>query len=141
MQLTAMPRALLSSAAHASHVSSKGWAALLILQHVMRCRLACRFLSLALPRAALAPSKAVANAERSFETLLGECRSHWNAEISTKNFWWMYWKAAVRGSISKCGCFQLGWVPGPPPPICFACAPGYVLRRQIKAGTMSAQTF
>ena len=39
-------------------------------------------------------------------------RSHWNAEVSTKNFWWMYFKAAARGSMSKCGCLNLGWTPG-----------------------------
>ena len=39
-------------------------------------------------------------------------RSHWNAEVSTKNFWWMYIKAAGRGTMSKCGCLTLGWTPG-----------------------------
>ena len=39
-------------------------------------------------------------------------RSHWNAEVSTKNFWWMYIKAAARGTMSKCGCLTLGWTPG-----------------------------
>ena len=32
--------------------------------------------------------------------------------MSTKNFWWMYIKAAVRGTMSKCGCLTLGWTPG-----------------------------
>ena len=32
--------------------------------------------------------------------------------MSTKNFWWMYFKAAARGSMSKCGCLNLGWTPG-----------------------------
>ena len=36
------------------------------------------------------------------------CRSHWNAEVSTKNFWWMYAKAATRGTMAACGCSNLG---------------------------------
>jgi cellulose synthase/poly-beta-1,6-N-acetylglucosamine synthase-like glycosyltransferase len=43
---------------------------------------------------------------------LHDVRSHWNAEVSTKNFWWMYWKAAVRGSMSKLGCGNLAWKTG-----------------------------
>ena len=42
-------------------------------------------------------------------SMLWYCRSHWNAEISTKNFWWMYAKAAVRGTMAACGCSNLGY--------------------------------
>ena len=35
-------------------------------------------------------------------------RAHWNAEVSTKNFWWMYAKASVRGTMAACGCGNLG---------------------------------
>lgn len=41
------------------------------------------------------------------------CRAHWNAEVSTKNFWWMYAKAAVRGTMAACGCSNLGYVSTP----------------------------
>lgn len=44
--------------------------------------------------------------------IIHDLRSHWNAEVSTKNFWWMYAKAAVRGTMAACGCGNLGWTPG-----------------------------
>lgn len=44
--------------------------------------------------------------------ILHDLRSHWNAEVSTKNFWWMYAKAATRGTMAACGCSNLGWTPG-----------------------------
>ncbi|KAL3145110.1 hypothetical protein ABBQ38_001719 [Trebouxia sp. C0009 RCD-2024] len=44
--------------------------------------------------------------------VIHDLRAHWNAEVSTKNFWWMYAKAAVRGTMAACGCSNLGWTPG-----------------------------
>ncbi len=35
--------------------------------------------------------------------------AHWNANVATKNFFWMFIKAAVRGSLPGCGEISLGF--------------------------------
>ena len=35
--------------------------------------------------------------------------AHWNANVATKNFFWMFLKAAVRGSLPGCGEINLGF--------------------------------